>query len=140
VSSVYGAAAAIHSVATCNFIYTPDDVQFKEPENWPSFDSLRKQLAYGVVRDDCDGFARLCQMLLLDHYGLSAAVLTCQVENGGWHLVCEVGGAPDKSGWVLDNRRDAVTTRERLAQEGYTFWGYAQDGVWVQLNQSEIKS
>lgn len=133
---MFWAAQGVMSFAQKHFLYVPDDLNYRAWEHWASYEELKRQLLEGdgIVRDDCDGFARLCQMQFAE-MGIDAAVLVCITETGDGHLVCEVGGSPTQSGWVLDNRRIGVTSRARLAEEGYRFLAYAKDGKWIELQQ-----
>lgn len=132
----HAAAMAVHSWALRHFQYVPDEIVHGQIEHWPSFEQIDAALRdVGTLRDDCDGFARMCQFRLERIFNLPTRVLYCQTETGGGHLVCEVGGTDEKGGYILDNRRDAVTTRARLSEEGYTFLKLAKDGQWFEIQQ-----
>jgi hypothetical protein len=124
--------------ALAHFNYVPDLVQHKMIEHWPSFAEIAAAIGdgSGILSDDCDGWARLCQWWLKTTCTLDSAVLYCQTETGGYHLVCEVGGSPEVSGFVLDNRQEEVTTRADLAERGYKFLEYAKDSEWTELSQA----
>ena len=134
----FAAAMSVHAWAKRRFEYVPDETEHGQIEHWPSFAEIDAATAHGgVLRDDCDGFARLCQYRLERVFNLPTRILLCTVENGGGHLVCEIGGTDEAGGYVLDNRREAVTTRARLLEEGYTFLKLAKDGQWFDI-QLEI--
>lgn len=109
------------------FQYTPDEQAWGSPEYWASPKEMAAQAdADGMVRGDCDDFAILCRDELAKA-GLRSRLVFCQVETGGYHLVCEIDG------WVLDCRHRIVMPRDDLPYQWVSISGYATGEEWREI-------
>ncbi len=126
---------AVQAWAHQRFEYVRDDVRWAgDPnlwvgEHWESDAELLADLSNerGIVRGDCDAFAKMCWMALR-RLNVPARLVFCKAETGEGHLVCEA------SGWVLDNRYRIATPRQELEQLGYQWMAksdFVPGGQWT---------
>lgn len=119
-----------HQWALRHFEYVPDQLRWGRPDHLPSFAEIEEQLqrSPAIVRDDCDGFARLCQWRLKHGYGIDASLVLCFTDTNQGHMVASV------QGWILDNRQADVMPRETLEEAGYWFLlEGTSDGRWFRI-------
>lgn len=131
--------AAIHVWALDRFIYVPDVERWKDlgtqftGDHWESDAEILADLhsSEGVLRGDCDAFAKLC-WFLCRRVLIASNLVYCTVETGAGHLVCAA------SSFVLDNRQQAVVSRDTLEAHGYRFLKMSKaypskDGSWNEV-------
>lgn len=133
---LYDTLREAHQWAHRHFEYVPDAKRWGLVEHYPTFEQIEEQLQKpaAIVRDDCDGFARLCQWRLKKAYDIEASLVTCLTEDNRGHMVCSV------LGWVLDNKELDVRPREELEGRGYWFLLEGSfDGTWYRIKDKESK-
>lgn len=114
----------IHKRVFNGFSYVTDERQFGLIEYWYTTNNVDR------FRGDCDDFALACRSLLLDEGVQDVRLVMCQVETGGWHLVCIAGE------FVLDNRHAKVKTKfelERLGYKWHSMSGLPGDEQWYRV-------
>ena len=94
--------------------YVTDQAQYQRPEHWDT----------GLL-GDCEDFALWCRQQLAAQ-GIAADLVLCRTETGAGHLVCSVAG------YILDNRRTWVTSRDDLPYVWLTLG--TPDGTWHQID------
>lgn len=103
----------IHSWALLIFRWIPDATVWKVPDLWPTKEELESVSdSYGVVTEDCDGFAQLCRYALAQS-GIDSRLVIC-MRPGSRHCVAET-----KEGWVFDNTQPLLATWDSLLGLGY---------------------
>lgn len=118
----------IHSTVFSNFKYKTDLEQFGVEEKWLMPDALYDGTT--TVVGDCEDFALACRKLCRDNGIDNSRLVVCLTEDGEGHCVLEVNG------WILDNRRRRVVTRDRLGSEGYKWLavsGYNPGDDWHRI-------
>jgi len=112
-----------------NFEYTSDQENYGKREDWRShLNEIDDEW-----KDDCDGFAITCSLLLLEE-GIPAdaiRIIYCKVEQsagGGGHLVCGVDTEDDTL--ILDNRQKWVYSAAELDYTWISGMRASEPSVW----------
>jgi predicted transglutaminase-like cysteine proteinase len=118
----------IHSEVFRKFKYEFDKDQYGMVEKWimpdEGFDGSQR------IVGDCEDFALACRKLCRDRGITTSRLVVCMTETNEGHCVLEVNG------WILDNRRRHVVTRDELEQEGYKWVaisGYESGDNWHKI-------
>lgn len=119
----------IHKTVFNKFQYKTDLENYKIIEKWvqPNFDFDGSSSIIG----DCEDFALACRNLCRKE-NLTTRLVVCRVETGEGHCVLECNG------WILDNRRKKVVSREELEDAGYEWIaisGYEPGDPWYRIEE-----
>lgn len=118
----------IHDEVFRKFQYEFDHKQYGIVEKWvmpeDHFDGTQK------IVGDCEDFALACRKLCRDRGIDTSRLVVCMTETDEGHCVIEVNG------WILDNRRRRVVSRDELEHDGYKWIaisGYNSGDDWHKI-------
>ena len=118
----------IHDDVFSKFKYKYDHKQYGIVEKWvmpeDGFDGSQR------IVGDCEDFALACRKLCRDRGINDSRLVVCMTEQNEGHCVLEVNG------WILDNRRRAVVSRDALQEDGYRWIaisGYESGDDWFRI-------
>ena len=108
----------IHQWAKSIFEWHTDQEVWNIPDLWPTDKELEASAQkYGIVYEDCDGFAQLCRYAIAQS-GFNSRLVVCNQPGGrldGNHCVAET-----EDGFVFDVGQVSLTTWETLIKNfGY---------------------
>jgi predicted transglutaminase-like cysteine proteinase len=121
----------VHALVRKHFTYVTDKEQYDKREQWD--DKADEVLNGEDIEGDCDCFALTCATLC-SRAGINddqIRIIFCQVETGGFHLVCAVDTEDDTL--ILDNRQKWVMSAAELPEYRFIKGRRLSDDDWKRI-------
>jgi predicted transglutaminase-like cysteine proteinase len=121
----------VHAKVRNAFTYVTDKEQYDKREQW--VDHADEVINGEDFEGDCDDYALTCATLC-SRAGINddqIRIIFCQVETGGFHLVCAVD--TDDDTLILDNRQKWVMSAAELPEYDFIKGRRLSDDCWKRI-------
>lgn len=106
------------------FDYKTDKIKWGVTEYWEPDKLLLPAVRGARWSGDCEEFAMVAMHKAMER-GFNARLVTCVVETGEGHLICEVASPDFQHAYFFDNRMKGLANASMLADKGYKLYSHS---------------